>query len=160
KERNLKFEIPLELGQKTGFYLDLRGLRARVEELARGRRVLDTYSYVGAMALAAARGGAVAVEAVDASAPALETAAACAALNRLDEKIRFERGDAFDALEHAGRKGGHDLVICDPPKLAPTRAAKQRALPLMRRLCAAACRATRLGGLFVICSCSAAIGLG
>ncbi|HEY3493150.1 MAG TPA: class I SAM-dependent rRNA methyltransferase, partial [Polyangiaceae bacterium] len=36
RERGLSFRIPLELGQKTGFYLDQRPLRARVEELARG----------------------------------------------------------------------------------------------------------------------------
>lgn len=157
-ERGLAYTIPLELAQKTGFYVDQRNLRARVEELARGRRVLDTYSYVGAMALAAARGGASAVHAVDSSAPALEVAAECAAKNRLAHAIQFECGDAFEALQHAGRKGGYDLVICDPPKLAPTRAVKNRALETMRRLAAAACRATRPGGLLVICSCSAAIG--
>src|SRR6185503_5651996 len=40
KERGLSFRIPLELGQKTGFYVDQRPLRARIEALAKGRRVL------------------------------------------------------------------------------------------------------------------------
>jgi 23S rRNA (cytosine1962-C5)-methyltransferase len=110
------------------------------------------------MALAAARGGAVSVHAVDSSALALEVAAECAALNGLSASIHFEQGDAVEALQHAGRKGGHDLVICDPPKLAPTRAVKNRALETMRRLAAASAQATRPGGLLVICSCSAAIG--
>jgi 23S rRNA (cytosine1962-C5)-methyltransferase len=57
-ERGLRFRIPLELGQKTGFYFDQRSLRARVEQLAHGKRVLDAYAYVGAFAIAAARGGA------------------------------------------------------------------------------------------------------
>jgi len=157
-DRGLKYAIPLELAQKTGFYIDQRELRARIEQLARGRRVLDTYSYVGAVALAAARGGAAAVHAVDSSAVALEVAAECAAANQLSGAIHFEQGDAIEALHHAGRKGGYDLVICDPPKLAPTRAVKNRALETMRRLAAAACGATRPGGLLVICSCSAAIG--
>jgi 23S rRNA (cytosine1962-C5)-methyltransferase len=157
-ERGLAYGIPLELAQKTGFYLDQRDLRARVEQLSRGRRVLDTYCYVGAMALAAARGGASSVDAVDSSALALEVAAECAAKNQLGELIHFECGDASEALRHAGRKGGYDLVVCDPPKLAPTRAVKNRALETMRRLAAAACGATRPGGLLVMCSCSAAIG--
>ncbi|HVJ16556.1 MAG TPA: class I SAM-dependent rRNA methyltransferase [Polyangiaceae bacterium] len=159
RERGLRFRIPLELGQKTGFYADQRGLRARIEELSRGRSVLDTYCYVGAAALSAARGGATRVEAVDSSALAVEVGAACALENGLAERVRFERSDALEALAHAGRKGGHDLVICDPPKLAPTRAARGKAVDNMRRLAGAGARATRPGGLLVICSCSAAVGL-
>lgn len=159
KERGLSFRIPLELGQKTGFYIDQRELRARIEQLSRGRRVLDTYCYVGAASLSAARGGAALVEAVDSSALAVEVGAACALGNGLGERVRFERGDALEALAHAGRKGGYDLVICDPPKLAPTRAARARAADNMRRLAAAGARATRPGGLLVLCSCSAAVGL-
>lgn len=158
RERGLSFRIPLELGQKTGFYLDQRTLRARVEELAKGRSVLDAFCYVGAIALGAARGGATSVEAVDNSALAIEVGAECAAENGLADRVRFERGDAHDALAHVGRKGGVDLVICDPPKLAPSRAARGRALDMMRRLAGAGARATKPGGLFVLCSCSAAIG--
>jgi len=158
QERGLQFRIPLELGQKTGFYLDQRPLRERVEALARGRRVLDTFCYVGGIALAAARGGALSVEAVDNSALAVEVGAECAALNGLSDKIRFERSEASDALAHAGRKGGFDLVICDPPKLAPSRSARGRALDAMRRLAGQGARATTPGGLLVLCSCSAAIG--
>jgi 23S rRNA (cytosine1962-C5)-methyltransferase len=158
-ERGLKFEIPFTLGHKTGFYVDQRPLRARIEELSHGRRVLDTYSFVGAVALSAARGGAREVHAVDASALALEVAAECAALNDLGGRVQFERGDAVEILNQAGRKGGYDLVICDPPKLAPSRAAKLRALQSMRKMAASGCRATKPGGLLVVCSCSAAIGL-
>jgi 23S rRNA (cytosine1962-C5)-methyltransferase len=158
-ERGLRFRVPLALGQKTGFYFDQRPLRARVEELARGRRVLDAFCYVGGIALAAARGGADRVLAVDTNALALETAAECAARNRLRDRVDLERADAHEVLAQAGRKGGYDLVVCDPPKLAPTRGAKVRALDVMRRLSAAGCRATRPGGLLVLSSCSAAVGM-
>jgi len=159
RERGLEFRIPFSLGHKTGFYVDQRPLRARIEELSRGRKVLDTYSFVGAIALSAARGGAREVHAVEASAPALEVAAECAALNRLEGRVIYERADAVEVLNQAGRKGGYDLVICDPPKLAPSRAAKLRAVDSMRRLASAGCRATKPGGLLVVCSCSAAIGM-
>ena len=158
-ERGLRFRIPLELGQKTGFYVDQRELRARVGELSRGQRVLDTYAFVGAFALSAARGGATDVEAVDQSALALTVAADAARENGLGGKVRFECEDSLHALDRTGKQGGVDLVICDPPKLAPTRAARTRALGLMRKLSAQAARATRPGGLLVLCSCSAAIGL-
>jgi 23S rRNA (cytosine1962-C5)-methyltransferase len=158
-ERRLAFRVPLEIGQKTGFYFDQRPLRARIEGLARGRRVLDAYCYTGSIALSAARGGAAEVEAIDTSALALEVAAECAERNQLAGKVRFECGDAMAAMAHAGRKGGYDLVICDPPKLAPSRAKKLRALDAMRKLAQAGVRATRPGGLLVLCSCSAALGL-
>ena len=157
-ERGLKYAIPLSLGQKTGYYLDQRTLRTRVEQLAHGRRVLDLYSFVGTFAMAAARGGAREVVAVDESAVALETAAECARENGLFERIDFVRDDARKALGRAS-KDPFDLVICDPPKLAMTRAAKEGALPAYRGLAAAACRATRPGGLLVMCSCSSAVSL-
>jgi 23S rRNA (cytosine1962-C5)-methyltransferase len=52
------------------------------------------------------------------------------------------------------------MVIVDPPNLAPTQKATQRGLGAYQKQSALACRATRPGGLLVISSCSAAIGLG
>lgn len=158
-EHGLHFRIPLELGQKTGFYVDQRDLRARAAQLAKGRRVLDTYAFVGTFALGAARAGATEVLAVDQSALALTVAAEAALANGLAGKVRFECEDSVVALDRAGKHGGYDLVICDPPKLAPTRAARGRALGMMRKLAGQAARATKPGGLLVLCSCSAAIGL-
>lgn len=159
KERGLVFRLPLDLGQKTGFYFDQRGLRARVEELARGRRVLDAYTYVGAFAMSAARGGAKSVLAIDDSAIAVEIGALCAKENGLDANIAFAREDARKTLQRAGIEGGYDLVIVDPPRLAPSRSAREGALVAYAKLAEAACRATRPGGLLVVCSCSAAVDL-
>jgi 23S rRNA (cytosine1962-C5)-methyltransferase len=158
-DRGFRFEIPLGLGQKTGFYVDQRTLRARVEGLAAGRRVLDVYSFVGTFSMAAARGGAGEVVAVDESAIALEVGAECARENGLSGRIRFERRDARRALQDAAAVGGYDLVVCDPPKLAPTRGSKEGALGAYRRLAAAGCRATSPGGLLVLCSCSSAVSM-
>jgi 23S rRNA (cytosine1962-C5)-methyltransferase len=158
-ERGLKFRIPLEVGQKTGFYFDQRPLRARVEQLAHGAaRVLDAYSFVGAFAIAAARGGAREVVAVDESALAVEVGAECAAANGVGEQVKFVKEDARRALAEA--KGSFDLVIADPPGLAPTRGARERALVAYTKLAENACRATKPGGILVFCSCSAAVDLG
>lgn len=159
KERGLAYKIPLDLGQKTGFYFDQRGLRGRVEELAKGRRVLDAYTYVGSFAMAAARGGATSVLAVDDSPVAVEIGALCARDNGLADKIVFSREDARQTLQRAGAEGGYDLAIVDPPRLAPSRSAREGALVAYAKLAEAACRATRPGGLLVICSCSAAVDL-
>jgi 23S rRNA (cytosine1962-C5)-methyltransferase len=159
QERGLSYELPLSLAQKTGFYLDQRTMRGRVEQLAKGRRVLDAYTFVGSFAMAAARGGATEVVAVDESAIALEVGADCARRNGLIDRIRYVRDDARRRMTLAGSEGGFDLVLCDPPKFAPTKSSKTGALGAYQKLAAAACRATRPGGLLLFASCSAAIGL-
>jgi 23S rRNA (cytosine1962-C5)-methyltransferase len=157
-ERHLRWAIPLELGQKTGFYFDQRQLRARVEHLAKGKRVLDAYSFVGPFALAAARGGATEVVACDESALALEVAAQCARLNGLENKTSFVRADARNLLADA--KGKFDLVLLDPPRLASSRAKKENALAQYGKIAELGCRATKPGGFVVLSSCSAAIDMG
>jgi 23S rRNA (cytosine1962-C5)-methyltransferase len=163
RERGLSWSIPFDLGQKTGFYFDQRELRAKVEVLARSapgegaKRVLDAYSYVGAFGLAAARAGADVV-CVDESAVALEIGAENALANGLAERVRFERGDARRAMQDA--RGSYDLTIVDPPRLAPTRSAREQALVMYSKLAELGCRATKPGGTLVLCSCSAAVDLG
>ena len=156
-ERGLRYRIPLALGQKTGFYFDQRPLRARVEELSRGRRVLDAYCYVGSIALSAARGGASEVIAVDTSAPALAVLGELAQDHGFGDRVRVVHGDALAELR--GGSDAFDLVVCDPPKLAPARSARGKATDAMRRIAGAAAGACRDGGILVLSSCSAALGL-
>jgi 23S rRNA (cytosine1962-C5)-methyltransferase len=156
-ERGLRFHIPLELGQKTGFYFDQRPLRSRVEALAAGKRVLDAYAFVGAFAMAAARGGAREVVAVEENAMAVQVGAACAAANGLGDRVTFVKGDARKALAEGA--ASFDLVVADPPRLAPTRGAREQALIAYTKLAENACRATRPGGIVIVCSCSAAVDL-
>lgn len=160
-ERGISWSIPLDLGQKTGFYFDQRDLRGRVEALVRaqgaqGLRVLDAYSYVGGFGLAAARAGAEVV-CVDESALAMEIGAENARANGLAARVRFERGDARRAMQDA--HGGYDFTIVDPPRLAPTRGVREQALTMYSKLAELGCRATKPGGTLVLCSCSAAVDL-
>jgi 23S rRNA (cytosine1962-C5)-methyltransferase len=157
RERGLAFKLPRELGQKTGFYFDQRPLRGRIEELSAGKRVLDAYAFVGAFAMAAARGGAREVVAVEESALAVQVGGVIAAANGLGDKITFVKGDARRALAEGA--ASFDLVIADPPRLAPTRGAREQALIAYTKLAENACRATRPGGFVVVCSCSAAVDL-
>ena len=126
KERGLAYRLPLELGQKTGFYFDQRALRARVEALARGKRVLDAYCFVGAFAMAAARGGASEVVAVDESAVALEAARECARANGLDARIDVREGRRADAPQEQAHGEGSTSCVVDPPRLAPTKRRARR----------------------------------
>lgn len=156
-ERGIAWSLSADVGQKTGFYFDQRDLRARVESLAHGKRVLDAYSYIGAFGIGAARGGASEVVCVDESAAAIEVGATQARLNGVEHIVRFERGDARRVMQDA--KASFDLTIVDPPRLAPTRGAREQALVMYAKLAELGCRATKPDGLVVLCSCSSAVDL-
>jgi adenosylhomocysteinase len=49
-EHGVQHTVPPFAGHNTGFYLDQRPARALVQELGKGRRVLDLFSYQGAFA--------------------------------------------------------------------------------------------------------------
>lgn len=158
RERGFEYEIPPALGQKTGFYFDQRDNRAQVERLARGKRVLDLYSYVGAFALGAARGGASEVLAFDSSAAVVAEGASIAARNGLGERVRFARGDVRNVLAQLiEEKRRFDLVLVDPPKLAPSTRHLARAQLAYRRLNMRALEVLERGGILVSCSCSSAM---
>lgn len=159
RERGLTYALPTDLGQKTGYYFDQRGLRDRVEALAHGRRVLDAYCYVGSAGLAAARGGASSVLCLDDSLRAIEVGAQVARENGL--ALRFERADVRKHLPTLAAAGERfDLVVLDPPKLAPTRGDRDAALKYTQRLIESACDVLSPGGLLVVSSCSQALRMG
>jgi len=158
RERGFDYELPTSATQKTGFYFDQRENRARLEALVRGKRVLDAFSYVGAFSLAAARGGAEKVTALDASAAAIAAGAVIARQAGLAERIDFVRADVKRALPEMVQRGEQfDVVIVDPPKLAPTARHLDQGRKAYRRLNATAVKLLAPGGLLVSCSCSAAI---
>ena len=158
RERGFDFELPLSASQKTGFYFDQRENRGRFEGLVRGKRVLDAFSYVGAFSLAAARGGAAKVTAIDASAAAIGAGAVIAQHARLSDRIDFVRADVKRALPELVQRGEKfDVVLVDPPKLAPTARHLDQGRKAYRRLNATAIKLLEPGGLLVSCSCSAAI---
>lgn len=153
----LRFLVNLAEGQKTGFYLDQRDNRAAAARYAVGRSVLDAFSYSGGFGLHAARAGAVAVECVDSSAPALDLARRNAELNGLDS-MTFVEANVFDhmaTLATAGRTYG--LIVLDPPKFARTRHAIPEALSGYRRLHTLALRLLQPDGILVTCCCSGLI---
>ncbi|KAG6392463.1 hypothetical protein SASPL_146682 [Salvia splendens] len=91
---------------------------------------LDVCCYTAGFALNAARGGALSVTGVDSSSPALEIARENVVLNNLDPRvISFQKEDATHFMKTAIANGDSwDIVILDPPKLAPSRKALQNAL--------------------------------
>ncbi|MBA2660950.1 MAG: class I SAM-dependent rRNA methyltransferase [Bradymonadaceae bacterium] len=159
KENGLVFELSTANFQKTGHFADMRIHRRWVAENAAGRRVLDAFSYTGGFGLLAAAHGAEAVVCVDSSAPALETLRHNAALNGL-EQVEAVQSKVDNYLRSAFDRGlRFDIVVLDPPKLAPSVHDVKKALKLYESNCIEALRVLSPGGLLCVGSCSKAIGL-
>jgi len=122
-DAGLSFDVSLGEGQKTGFYIDQRLNRAAVASWASGRRVLDAFCYTGAFSVHAARAGAAGITLLDSSRDALAAAVGHLALNGLASvPTEVRRGNAFADLRRLRDEGrSFDMVILDPPRLAPTR---------------------------------------
>ncbi|PIA48299.1 hypothetical protein AQUCO_01400714v1 [Aquilegia coerulea] len=157
-ENGISYAISLE-GQKTGFYADQRDNRQFISSIAEGQKVLDLCCYSGGFALNSARGGATSVIGVDSSLPALELAKENIFLNNLNPgMISFLKEDATQFMKGAAsRHESWDLVILDPPKLAPRRKDLQKASGMYRNLNSLAMQVTKRGGLLMTCSCSGAM---
>lgn len=158
-ETGISFEAEVLRGQKTGFFLDQRENRCRVEALARGRDVLNAFSFSGGFSLYAARGGAKSVTDLDISAHALESAKRNFTLNQADANIaacRHEmiQTDAFAWLEQ-NTSQKFDLVILDPPSLAKREAERAGAIQAYGKLAANGIKALRRDGVLAAASCSA-----
>lgn len=158
-ESGLRFEADVLRGQKTGFFLDQRENRRRVESLAGGREVLNAFSFSGGFSLYAARGGARSVTDLDISSHALESARRNFALNQSDlsvEKCRHNtvQADAFEwVATNADKK--FDLIILDPPSLAKREAERAGAIQAYGKLARHAIAKLRPNGILVAASCSA-----
>jgi 23S rRNA (cytosine1962-C5)-methyltransferase len=155
-ETGLRFEADVLLGQKTGFFLDQRENRRRVESLAAGKHVLNGFSFSGGFSLYAARGGARSVTDLDISGHALESARRNFALNAqlvARSEHHLLQTDVFQWLEQA-RREKFDLVILDPPSLAKRQADRPAALKAYSSLARAGFDRTASGGITVCCSCS------
>ncbi|MFQ5438103.1 MAG: RSP_2647 family RNA methyltransferase [Paracoccaceae bacterium] len=145
-------------GQKTGLFFDQRDNHAFAARLAEGGAVLDVFSHVGGFSLAALAAGAVSALAVDGSGAALELAARGAEAAGFAERMETRKGEAFEvmqALAGAGRR--FDLVICDPPAFAPSKAALQQGLRAYERVARMGAALVENGGYLVLCSCSHAV---
>jgi 23S rRNA (cytosine1962-C5)-methyltransferase len=163
QENGLVFEADPILGQKTGFFLDQRDNRARVERLSKDQSVLNVFAYTGGFSVYAARGGARQVVSVDISAPAMEAAARNMAHNRHLPTVAAAvhetvAEDAFEVLAHlASDMRQFDLVIIDPPMFAQNQSQTTAAIFAYKRLTQLGLGVLRPGGVLVQASCSSRV---
>lgn len=120
QEGRLKIGVDVTAPLGTGLFPDLRLGRQSVTARAAGRRVLNLFSYTGALSLAAAAGGASEVVSVDLSPKAHARARRNLQLSGLPETgHEFITGDVLSVLVRmAERKRRFDMIIIDPPAFA------------------------------------------
>lgn len=154
-ENGIHYEVDVEHGQKTGFFLDQKYNRAAISKIAKGKHVLDCFTHTGSFALNAAKGGAEHVHAVDSSETAIAMAAKNAELNALSAVMSFEVADVFDllkALKHQPRV--YDMIILDPPAFTKSRDTLSHAIRGYKEINTAAMKLLPRGGYLATCSCS------
>jgi 23S rRNA (cytosine1962-C5)-methyltransferase len=120
EEYGVKFVVDVTAPLGTGLFPDLREGRRAVADQARGRRVLNLFSYTGAFSVWAAKAGAREVVSVDLAAKAHARARRNLQLNGLSEQNHeLVAGDAFKVLAKlADRDRQFDLIILDPPSFS------------------------------------------
>jgi len=115
EEGGLRFLVNFTDYLDTGLFLDYRLVRARIRELARGKRFLNLFAYTGTSTCYAASGGAASTTTLDLSRTYLDWARRNLELNGLAGPMHtFARADCLEWLAYDdGRR--FDLVLLDPP---------------------------------------------
>jgi 23S rRNA (cytosine1962-C5)-methyltransferase len=158
-EHGMALTVDVDVGHKTGFYLDQRDSRRALRDVAAGKRVLNCFSYTGGFSVAALRGGATAVVSVDTSQAALELGQHNARQNGFADDVHdWLRGDCFDVLRGLHDDGERfDIVVLDPPKFAPSAQHLQKAARGYKDLMIRGLRLLADDGLLLTFSCSGAV---
>jgi 23S rRNA (cytosine1962-C5)-methyltransferase len=121
KENGVNFAIYLNEGAMVGVFLDQRDVRKKIRDAyAKGKNILNTFSYTGAFSVFAALGNSVKTTSVDLANRSLNKTIEQFSLNGLDydsQDIIVE--DVFNYFKYAVKKQlTFDMVILDPPSFA------------------------------------------
>jgi 23S rRNA (cytosine1962-C5)-methyltransferase len=121
KENGVNFAVYLNEGAMVGIFLDQREVRKKIRDTyAKGKSVLNTFSYTGAFSVAAALGGATKTTSVDLAKRSLNKTKEQFSLNGIDDNAQsIIVEDVFHYFKYAVKKQlKFDLVILDPPSFA------------------------------------------
>ncbi|TNP21980.1 class I SAM-dependent rRNA methyltransferase [Bacillus tropicus] len=121
KENGVNFAVYLNDGAMVGVFLDQRNVRKQIrDKYAKGRNVLNMFSYTGAFSVFAALGGASKTTSVDLANRSLSKTIEQFSVNEVDyeaQDIIVE--DVFLYFKYAAKKKmKFDMVVLDPPSFA------------------------------------------
>jgi 23S rRNA (cytosine1962-C5)-methyltransferase len=154
-ENGIKFLVDIEEGQKTGFFIDQRDNRKLLQDLSKGKVVLNTFSYSGGFSVYALAGGATEVCSVDISAGAIEQCNTNVALNAGHHSgiHTSEVKDCFDYLAELP-EDKYDIIVLDPPAFAKHARAVDNAAKGYKQINLKAIQKIKPGGMLFTYSCS------
>lgn len=154
-ENGVKYNVDLENGQKTGFFLDQKENRNAIHRICKDADVLDCFTHTGSFALNAGIAGAKSVLGLDVSEHAIEFATKNAELNGLSDTVKFECHNVFDILPLWAKEGRkYDVVIIDPPAFTKSRDTISGAKRGYKEVNLRGLKLVKSGGYLVTCSCS------
>ena len=154
-ENGVKYNVDVENGQKTGYFLDQKENRAAIHKICRDADVLDCFTHTGSFALNAGIAGARSVLGVDVSQHAIDFAIKNAELNGLSSIVKFECHNAFDVLPLWAKEGRkYDVVILDPPAFTKSKNTIDGAMRGYKEINLRGIKMVKSGGFLVTCSCS------
>ena len=158
KENEINFAIYLDDGAMVGVFLDQRDVRRTIKEkYAKGKTVLNTFSYTGAFSVAAALGGSTKTTSVDLAKRSLKKTSEQFEINNIDVKrqeIIVE--DVFNYFKYAVKKNlSFDVVVLDPPSFARSKKRTFSASKDYVNLLKEAIQITKKGGMIVASTNSA-----
>jgi len=158
EEGGVRFRVDPLGGQKTGWFFDQSDNRAFLVALAKGTRVLDAFSYIGAFGLAALKHGATAALLLDSSEPALARAAEAANDNGVASGLTVRRCDVAEEFERMGaQEQRFEIVSCDPPPFVRSKKDLETGAKAYRKLARLSAPLVTPGGFLFLASCSHAI---
>ena len=158
-ENGLKFQVDIENGQKTGYFLDQQDNRRAIQHIVKDADVLGAFTYTGSFEVHAAHYGAKSVLGLDISAGAVAQANNNAAINGLQDRLKFEAVNAFDVLKAWVKEGKkYDVVMLDPPAFTKSRETIQKAITGYKEINLRGMKLVKPGGFLVTSSCTNLVG--
>jgi 23S rRNA (cytosine1962-C5)-methyltransferase len=154
-ENGLTFEVDIENGQKTGYFLDQQDNRRAIQHIVKDADVFGAFTYTGTFEIHAAHYGAKSVYGIDISEKAVAQANKNAMLNGVQDRCRFEAMNAFDMLKKWGKENKrYDVVMLDPPSFTKTRDNIQKAITGYKEINLRGIKLLKPGGFLVTSSCT------
>ncbi len=156
REGAMNFSVTFSGAQKSGAFLDLRGLRKWVSlQKLHGTRVLNLFSYTGMLGLASEIAGAPEIWNVDISKGASEFAKAHHCIHKNHQQYFTE--NIFEWIGKLSSNRKFDLIIVDPPQMAIKKSHVPIALKTYHKLYRTCLNFLAPRGQLVACCCTSRI---
>jgi 23S rRNA (cytosine1962-C5)-methyltransferase len=115
-ENGIKFKLNLKSNQNSGYFPDMKIGREYIKSIAKGKKVLNLFSYTCGFSIAAISGDASSVVNMDMSKSALSIGRENHRINNLSTaNVKFYPHNILKSFSRIKKDGPYDIIIIDPP---------------------------------------------